>query len=107
MLYLYTYPYGIYHTRASRLLWLPPQITRGRVRQAVSQAADWLHHARHGRQRDFDLRCERDQRRAGAVLRIDEQPDHHSHCCMGDPHLHRLLHATSAGGEQGGLRLTH
>ena len=35
-------------TRASRLLWLPPQITRGRVRQAVSQAADWLHHAARG-----------------------------------------------------------
>ena len=35
-------------TKASRLLWLPPQITRGRVRQAVSQAAEWLHHAARG-----------------------------------------------------------
>ena len=26
-------------------MWLPPQITRGRVRKAVSQAADWLHDA--------------------------------------------------------------
>jgi len=32
-------------TRASLLSWLPPQITQGRVRQAASQAADWLHHA--------------------------------------------------------------
>ena len=39
----------ILYTRASsRLLWLPPQISRGRVRQAVSQAADWLHHAARG-----------------------------------------------------------
>ena len=32
----------------SRLLWLPPQITRGRVSQAVIQAADWLHHVARG-----------------------------------------------------------
>ena len=29
-------------------MWLPPQITQGRVRQAASQAADWLHHAARG-----------------------------------------------------------
>ena len=33
---------------ASRLLWFPPQITRGRDRQAASKAADWLQGATRG-----------------------------------------------------------